>query len=499
VAHTEGASDLLEGLSVSFSDTHRWEEDMPEGRLHLGWSKVDITPPRKTLLQGQFHARLADTAISPLTATALAIEARAPDGSLEQAVFLSCDLTSDGFKADLLAALAGRCPGLDTGKLCVNVTHTHTAPPVLSGMYEEPQDDPEFMTPDEYRGFLVERLADAVTSAWDGRQPGAVSRGFGYAVVGRCRRATYSGGSARMYGSTDQGDFLGLEACDDHAVNLLFTHDASGDLTGMVVNLACTSQCDESKTEFSSDFWHNVREGIRERYGHTVHLLPQCAPAGDASPHLLLDQTEEKDLRDRLGLDDKGIIARRILAAVHEGLVSASEPEQNVQFMHVVRTLHLPRLRVTREEYEMEKRIPGLSEEELKQQPWGFERIWPFGPVCDIVDRFERQGENPMHEVECHVVRLGDVVLATNPFELFMDYGARIRARSKALQAFLVQLGDGSANGFYLPTQRALEGGHYSALIKSNWVGPEGGQVLVEETLASIDELFAGESYPKTR
>jgi hypothetical protein len=164
-----------------------------------------------------------------------------------------------------------------------------------------------------------------------------------------------------------------------------------------------------------------------------------------------------------------------------------------------VRNLRLPRLRVTKEEYEMEKRIPSLTDEERKRQPWGFERIWPFGPVCNIVERYEQQGANPTHETECHVIRLGDVVFATNPFELFMDYGARIRARSKALQTFLVQLGDGSGNGFYLPTQRAFDGGHYSALIKSNWVGPEGGAILVEETVAAINELFAGENYPKTR
>lgn len=123
----------------------------------------------------------------------------------------------------------------------------------------------------------------------------------------------------------------------------------------------------------------------------------------------------------------------------------------------------------------MEKRIPNMSEQKLKPQPWGFERIWPFGLVCDLVDRYERQDKNPTHHVECHVIRLEDAVLATNPFELFMDYGARIRARSKALQTFLVQLADGSGNGFYLPTQRALEGSYYSAIVKFNWVGPEGG------------------------
>ena len=472
---------------------------MPKGQLHIGWSRIDITPPKKTLLLGQFHARLADTAISPLTATALAVETRARDDSLEQAIFLSCDLAAESFKSDLLSKLAGRCAGFDTNKLTINATHTHNAPPVRSGMYEEPEDDPNFMTPDEYRGFLVDRLADVVEAAWEDRQPGAMSRGFAYAVVGRCRRAVYRDGSAQMYGATDREDFLGIEACDDHAVNMLFIQDSSGALTGMLINLACPSQCDEREEEFSADFWHDVRVGLGDRYGSEVHLLPQCAPAGDASPHLLLDQREEKDLRGRVYADDKEIIAQRIMTAVTEGQGLSSSPAREVEFRHIVRTLHLPRLRVTPEEYELEKRIPTMSEEELKRQPWGFNRIWPFGAVSDLVSRFENQDENPTHKVECHIIRLGDVVFATNPFELFMDYGARIRARSKALQTFLVQLADGSGNGCYLPTQRAIEGGHYSAIIKSNWVGPEGGKMLVEETLVSINELFADESYPKTR
>ena len=87
-------------------------------------------------------------------------------------------------------------------------------------------------------------------------------------------------------------------------------------------------------------------------------FCPSVPPAGDASPHLLLDQREEKDLRDRAHVDDKGIIARRIMTAVAEAQAFASRPEREVRFRHVVRTLHLPRLRVTPEEYELEKQIP---------------------------------------------------------------------------------------------------------------------------------------------
>jgi hypothetical protein len=472
---------------------------MVVGKLLIGWARSEITPPRKTLLHGQFEARLSEGVLSPLSATALALEVTGDDGDAEQAVLLSCDLCADGFKADLLRELDGRCPGLDLRKLTVNATHTHTAPSMRRGTYLEPEHDPAFMNPDEYRLWLAVRLADIVAQAWSARKPGGISRGFGYAVVGRCRRASYADGTARMYGETDRPEFRGFEACDDHAVNMLFTRDAVGVLTGILVNLACPSQVDEHKSVISADFWHDVREGIAARYGAGVHLLAQCSPAGDLSPHLLADTKEEADLRQRLGVDAKGIIARRILAAVEEGLVTASPVQATLGLGHEVKTLPLPRLMVTKAEYELEKCIPSMSEEERRKQHYAFQRIWPFGLGCDLVRRYEQQADHPLHTVESHIIRIGDVVLATNPFELFVDYALQIRCRSHALQTFLVQLADGSENGGYLATQHAITGGHYSAQIKSCWVGPEGGQLLVEETVGAINRQFVGTEYPGTR
>lgn len=469
---------------------------MVTGNLHIGWSQIELTPPTKSLLMGQFHARLSQGTLSPLTATALALEVRENDGQTEQAILVSCDLVAIDFLDQVRRKLDGRCPGFDLSKLSLNATHTHCGPTLQSGFYPEPEDDPDFMDPPACLEWVVTQVAEVAAAAWADRRPGALSRGFGYAVVGRCRRATYSDGSALMYGNTAQENFVGLEACDDHAVNMLFTYD-DHQLSGIVVNLACPSQCDESLYVYSADFWHNVREAIAERYGESVQLLPQCAPAGDASPHLMLDKKEECDLRRRLDLDDKGIISRRIMAAIEEGLSCASTAEKVLPFEHRVKTLSLSCLKVTKEEYELEKRLPEMSEEERQQQVFGFKRIWPFGDVCNLIKRYEEQGDDPKYEMEGHFIRLGDVAFATNPFELYMDYGARIRARSKAMQTFLVQLADGC--GFYLPTQRAFNGGHYSALIKSNWVGPEGGTELVEQTLAEINELFAEEEYPQTR
>ena len=90
--------------------------------------------------------------------------------------------------------------------------------------------------------------------------------------------------------------------------------------------------------------------------------------------------------------------------------------------------------------------------------------------------------------MELHVLRIGDIAICTNSFELFTDYGIRMKARSKAIQTFVVQL---VGPGTYLPTEKAIRGGHYSAVVHSSLVGPEGGNVLVDHTVNAINSLWA--------
>jgi hypothetical protein len=95
--------------------------------------------------------------------------------------------------------------------------------------------------------------------------------------------------------------------------------------------------------------------------------------------------------------------------------------------------------------------------------------------------------------MELHVLRLGDLAIATNPFELYLDYGVQIQARSPAPQTMLIQLAtSGRRHAYYLPTPRAVLAGGYSAEATHNIVGPEGGQALVDRTVQEIHGLWNG-------
>ena len=114
-----------------------------------------------------------------------------------------------------------------------------------------------------------------------------------------------------------------------------------------------------------------------------------------------------------------------------------------------------------------------------------------------VIDRYGIQERAPNFAMELHAVRLGDCAFVTNPFELYLDYGQMIQARSRAKKTFIVQLACGV--GGYLPTTRAVAAGGYGSLIINGRVGPEGGRMLVDSTVKAISQIWSGELERRTR
>ena len=474
--------------------------------LKVGWAARNVTPRRPVNLAGQFHARVATAAHDPVTVTALAMASG--ESVDDYAIFVSCDTV--GIPADVRnqcrQAVKARLPKLDVSKIILNATHTHTAPQLADGWY--PPQGPEVMTPKEYAAQFAAGVADAAAEAWQVKKPGGVSWGFGYAVVGHNRRVVYfddlskrpnakpfpggfTNGTTAMYGNTNDAQFSHMEGYVDHSLDLLFTWDQNKKLTGLIVNLPCPSQETEGESMISADFWHDIRVEIRGRHGQDLHILPQCSAAGDLSPHPLLHRNAEERMLKLKGLSRRAEIARRVAQTVDEVLpCAAKEIVTSLPLRHIVKTIHLPRRMVTPAEYEAVQADYDRLEKEYAGKPDAPAHVSTTERCQDTFQRYRAQQREPNLTEELHVVRLGDIALATNSFELFLDYGLRIKARSKALQTFLIQLTASDTKGSYLPTARAITGGGYSAGIFDNAIGAEGGRVLVEETVGAIANLW---------
>lgn len=450
--------------------------------LYAGAASADITPDRPVALAGHMEMKIATVVRTPLVAAALAMESRDGDRVLDQALFVACDLVTipDPIRDRAREQLRGRIPGFDPSKLVLSATHSHTSPVMEESSYPIPKQG--VMQPAEYAAFLVGRIADAAEAAWKSRGPSRVGWGLGQAVVAHNRRMIYADGHAEMYGATDRPDFRGIEGPEDHGVEVVFVWDATGKLRATAINVACPSQVFDAEVAVDADFWHPIREALKTKHGASLVVLGWGGAAGDQSPRVFLKRAEERmrRLRNRSRTEE---IAARVVATWDEAHEAARlEQIAGAPLVHKVESLDLPPRLVT--EAEAEK--AAAEAERLSQDPASEGRARGLREVVERRRR-EQSGAADPYRVEVHVLRLGDVAIATNPFELYTPYGLQMKARSPALQTFVIQL---AGSGSYVPTAPALRAGGYSTGLESNRIGPEGGQRLVDQTVEWIDSLW---------
>ena len=378
-----------------------------------------------------------------------------------------------------------RLPDLDVQKILISATHTHTAPALTdaeetdlhpydflgSWAYRIPEDQAGVMHPREYLEFLAQRITDTIVHAWRAREAGGVSFSLGHVMIAHNRRAVYFDGSARMYGSTSDPEFSHIEGVSDHSVDVLFFWRGSGQLEGLAINIYCPTQEVEGEKYLSADFWYDARKLLRERFHAELFVLPLVGASGDQSPHLLWSKRAEAAMRQRRNLNTRKEIARRIVRAVDNVVeIARSDIRSDLPFQHRVENVPLPVWQVSDERYAQSLSVYEAGKDRTDELSSPDYIKWRVSRT--MVTRYAYQKEHPDYTAELHFLRLGDLALATNPFKLFTDYGVRIKSRSPAVQTAVVQLT--SDCGAYLPTERAVQGGGYSARIDDGVVGPDG-------------------------
>ena len=491
--------------------------------FRAGWAEVNLTPEKKVRLAGQFCERISEYVETPVCVTALAL-----DSGSDSVIFCACDMESIGMNLveGVRAQLKETIPDFDGRKLIVSATHTHTSiqydsktldsGSTLSVLkqytpdnvrYEDPLPaGDDVITDAEALVHLTNRIAEAAAAAWRDRKPAQFANEFGRAAVGMCRRAKYDDKSAKMWGDTNTSNFVALEGGSDTGLELLYFFDEAGKLTGVMANLACPAQAVQHRTFVSSDFWGKAKEQIRKALGADVFLLPICSPAGDQCPVDLIRWVEpESDVHDpnivRVNPPVRkadpsmfdlagarkagGRIAHEIIEAYPDAV---REKRDALHFEHRVEGVKLPVRMVTRQERDAAEEALNRFFASCAGKTLSFYDNASMHVHAGTLARYDYQQTRHVFEVEGHFLRLDDLAFATNPFELFLDFGNQIRAQSPAAQTFLIQLANGSLG--YLPTERAEEGSHYSAYVSSGITGHVGGDLLVRETLDTLQTMF---------
>jgi len=499
-------------------------------KILIGWAEESLVPDKKVSLAGQFYERISEAVESEICATAMAVES---DG--EQMILVSVDM--EGFPEALVnlarEKFAKLTKEIEPRKLIISATHTHASMRVAgrgsaksksgqmvdtrAAMLEKflPKDklyvanvtvDDSILTPEEGTELVTDKIALAAHRAWESRQEAYYTNEFGRAAVGMCRRVCYDDGSAQMWGDTNTANFVSMEGGNDSGIELIYTFDANKKLTGVVTNIACPAQILEQRNFISADYWGRAKAILREKLGEHIYLLGLCGAAGDQCPRDLVRWVEPetpikdpnvkrpypiKRKADPSMFDISGCnrVGKRIANEIISVYEEIADLKDEAVFEHKIIDMDLPLRRVTIREYDNAVReIEYYIEKNKDKEAFDYEDSARLNVHIGTIQRYRDQQLQNIVTAETHIIRFGNISISTSPFELFLDYGNIIKARSLSEQTFIVQLCCGGLG--YLPTEKAEKGGHYSAYVSSGRVGHEGGDLLVRKTIEEINKMF---------
>ena len=214
-----------------------------------------------------------------------------------------------------------------------------------------------------------------------------------------------------------------------------------------------------------------------------------CSPAGDQSPHLLLYSAQETEMLQRRGLSQRQEIARRVADAVERAL-ACTRPEKGKEwpliFPHAApgpdpAQNHPRRTRLGREDARgMDRR------RRANRSPGG------RAPAGGVVDTFDHPQEVKPFQMELHVLRLGDMAIASEPVRAV----PRLRPSDQGAQSRRADDADSTrrATACTCLPRAACRGAATASSPPSRRSAPKAARNSSQETLAAINELFPSKS-----
>lgn len=471
-----------------------------------GFAEADITPDnKKAELSGQYYQRISEGIHSRIKTVAFVFES---DDNVSAMISLDVVSIPEFFYEKIRRSVSEKIPAIKTNRIILNATHTHSAPCFKSLRNWWPIDK-NVITEEEFTNFVETKILDAVSEAWQSRKNVSVAKGFDNVPVGHCRRAVYNNSYAEMYGDTSRDDFTGMESAEDSGVEMLFFFGEDEKPRALIINVACPSQVMESTYKISSDYMGAVREKLKKEYGENFQTLCLIGAGGCQSPRdLVRNKKSNADFWCERGVET---ISEKLFSAVKNSCAKASsEKTESPEMVHIQKEILLPQKRVSYNQYIAAKKDLELLQN-IKDEKSAYkdfcdkthtnEKAGGSGPYdsklhhfvkiknlqADIA-RYEEQDENVNLAIDVHILRIGDCVFATNPFELYLDFGLQIKARSCAEQTFIIQLANGCCG--YLPSKAAEEFGGYGGRVINGRIGSDGGKKLVDETVNIIYKAF---------
>jgi len=433
--------------------------------LEVGASSIVINNDIGTQVQGASVAQVAEYIRDDLEANLLFV--RSNDAAV---LLISCDVAAleTHYMDQYRQAIAQRTQ-LDIKDVLITCTHTHAGPCVLETSYFKKADQAYL---ERLGGWLTDAAAQAVASA----RLAQLRMAKGELALGFNRRTCWANGEHNMGRKGNGHAFTGTEGPTDATHIAMIAQDESGQPIVVFHSNSAHPTMFYGANYYSAEYPGEARAIIRNALGE-LPVLYINGPFGDISPVDVLAGT-------RLSGEQHVKMMGSRVAGKTLDLLASAPLQESIQVGHRSEILQIP-IRLPTDE-EVAKGRALLARVDAGEEIAAWETMWAHGRVRAHDQLADSEHEN----IPVHVVRIGDLALATHPVELYCQFGIDLRRRSPAPMTSIADL----TNGFsgYCPTYGGYLGGGYSgATLWWTRLAPEAGYRIVDEAARMLYELWS--------
>jgi hypothetical protein len=447
------------------------------GQIRAGAATSNITPWLGLSINGGMQNRLATHIHDELNARCLALD----DGKTQIAIVVvdSCMVPREVFDAAKRAV--HEQTGLPADHMLMSATHTHSAPAAASVFQSDPDE--------QYRDFLVRRIADGVRRALNNLSPAKIGWGVGHIpeqVFNRRWKMKPGSITPNPFGRIDEvkmnppagsPDLLQPAGPTDPDVFIISVQTVDGRPLALLANYSLHYVGGTRPGEISADYFGMFAERIQQMLGADKSDPPFVGIMSNGTS----GNINNIDFRHKLAAQPPYLQMRRVAN------IAAAEVFRIYQTLEHQAEVSLDTRQV---EMELAVRLPSAEEVAKAQKVI----LNATGPEMKSVEEIYARETVLLSKYPKKVplllqaLRIGDLAVVAIPCEVFVEAGLEIKQSSPFKNTFTISLANGY-NG-YLPTvEQHRLGGYETWRARSSYLEVEAEPKIRAASLNLLHEL----------
>lgn len=470
-------------LPLSHQNTGRSmtaSQERPAQRLSAGAAMSNITPPLGEPIIGNWTEFPATHVHDELHARSLVLD----DGSSRVAIVVVDNLGIPRRVLDHAKRLAQKQSGIAIDRILISSTHTHSATTARGSGREDPSEPL-----DGYQTFVAQRIADGIHRAVNNLEPARIAWGSGSVPQQVFNRRWFMKAGpdlANPFGGVDKvrmnppmgsPDLLKPAGPTDPEVGFLSVQSATGRPIALLANYSLHYVGGVPNGHISADYFGAFARRMTALLEAGSQERPFVAMLSNGTSGDINNINFRGGQKPHPNYVRMELVANQVAAEVFRGM-------QSVEYHDA------PRLAMIQRELVLSTRQPAPAmvawAKEVLARPEGApsrharERIY--------AERTLQMAEMPARiDVPLQALRVGEAAIVTIPFEVFVEIGLELKAKSPFPDTFVVSLANGAWG--YLPTAAHHELGGYETWLGTNKVEVQAAGKIVETLAGMLREL----------